>query len=69
MYDLTGYQRDVLCVIAGRDAPNGLTIKKALEEYYNAEHHHSRLYPNLDTLVDKGLVEREKLTADRTITE
>jgi PadR family transcriptional regulator, regulatory protein PadR len=61
MYDLTGFQRDVLYVIAGRDAPNGLTIKETLEEYYEAEIHHSRLYPNLDTLVDKGLIEKGEI--------
>jgi DNA-binding PadR family transcriptional regulator len=29
-----------------------------LENYYETEIHHGRLYPNLDTLVDKGLVEK-----------
>ncbi len=58
MYDLTGFQRDLLFVIAGEDEPHGLAIKEELEEYYEKEIHHGRLYPNLDTLVDKGLVEK-----------
>ncbi len=58
MYDLTGFQRDLLYVIAGSDEPNGLAIKRALESYYEQEIHHGRLYPNLDTLVDKGLIEK-----------
>lgn len=58
MYDLTGFQRDMLYVIAGSDEPHGLAIKEELEDYYEKEIHHGRLYPNLDTLVDKGLVEK-----------
>ncbi|SER71321.1 PadR family transcriptional regulator [Natrinema salaciae] len=58
MYDLTGFQRDLLYTIAGQDEPHGLAIKAELEEYYEKEIHHGRLYPNLDTIVDKGLVEK-----------
>ncbi|SEP28164.1 Transcriptional regulator PadR-like family protein [Halorientalis persicus] len=63
MYDLTAFQRDLLYVIAGTNEPHGLAIKDELEEYYENEIHHGRLYPNLDTLVEKGLV--EKGTKDR----
>ena len=58
MYDLTGFQRDLLIVIAGLDEPHGLAIKDEIEEYYESEINHGRLYPNLDTLVEKGLVEK-----------
>jgi len=58
MYDLTGFQRDLLYVTAGLDEPHGLAIKEDLEDYYEKEIHHGRLYPNLDTLVEKGLVEK-----------
>jgi len=58
MYDLTGFQRDLLYVVAGQDKPHGLAVKDELEEYYEAEIQHGRLYPNLDTLVEKGLVEK-----------
>lgn len=61
MYDLTGFQRDLLYVIAGNDQPHGLAIKDELEGYYEAEIHHGRLYPNLDALVEKGLVEKGTL--------
>jgi len=61
MHDLTGFQRDLLTVIAGLDDPHGLAIKEELEMYYETEIHHGRLYPNLDTLVDKGLVEKGEL--------
>lgn len=60
MYDLTGFQRDLLYVIAGLDKPHGLAIKEELEDYYQKEIHHGRLYPNLDTLVEKGLVEKSQ---------
>jgi DNA-binding PadR family transcriptional regulator len=58
MHDLTGFQRDLLIVIAGLNDPHGLAIKDDLEDYYEQEVHHGRLYPNLNTLVDKGLVEK-----------
>jgi DNA-binding PadR family transcriptional regulator len=58
MYDLTGFQRDLLYVIAGEDDPHGLAIKEELEDYYESEIHHGRLYPNLDTLVEKGIVDK-----------
>ena len=61
MYDLTGFQRDLLYVIAGKEKPHGLAIKDELEDYYETEIHHGRLYPNLDTLVEKGLVEKGEL--------
>lgn len=61
MYDLTGFQRDQLYVMTGVDDPHGLAIKEELEEYYEKEIHHGRLYPNLDTLVEKGLVEKGEL--------
>ena len=58
MHDLTGFQRDLLTVIGGLEKPHGLAVKDELEDYYETEIHHGRLYPNLDTLVDKGLVEK-----------
>jgi DNA-binding PadR family transcriptional regulator len=61
MYDLTGFQRDLLYVIAGKNRPHGLAIKEELEQYYESEIHHGRLYPNLDELVEKGLVEKGEL--------
>lgn len=61
--DLTGFQRDVLSALSHLGGCKGLKIKSFLEEFYDKEIHHGRLYPNLDTLVGKGLV--EKGTVDR----
>lgn len=58
MHDLTGFQRDLLYVVHGLDKPHGLVIKDELVDYYEDEIHHGRLYPNLDSLVDKGLIEK-----------
>lgn len=58
MDDLTGFQRDLLYVIEGLDGQHGLAIKDELEDYYQKEIHHGRLYPNLDTIVEKGLVDK-----------
>ena len=72
MFDLTGFQRDLLYVVAGLDEPHGLAIKSELEEYYESEIHHGRLYPNLDTLVDKGLIDkgqRDRRTNYYTLTQ
>ncbi|WP_336362091.1 helix-turn-helix transcriptional regulator [Halalkalicoccus salilacus] len=61
MQDLTGFQRDLLYAIAGLDTPHGLAIKGEIEDYYEKEVHHGRLYPNLDTLVNKGLVQKGEI--------
>lgn len=65
MEKLTAFQRDLLIVLEGMDQPHGLGIKKELEDYYQVKINHGRLYPNLDTLVQKGLVEKGAI-ADRT---
>ncbi|WP_134670431.1 PadR family transcriptional regulator [Halorussus marinus] len=72
MYDLTAFQRDLLYVIAGHEEPHGLAIKDELQNYYETKINHGRLYPNLDTLVEKGLVEKgslDKRTNSYTITD
>ncbi|OVE85075.1 PadR family transcriptional regulator [Natronolimnobius baerhuensis] len=61
MDDLTGFQRDLLYVIAGADQPSGQNVKDEIESYYSADINHGRLYPNLDTLVNKELVEKGQL--------
>jgi len=58
MFDLTNFQRDVLYLVAGIEEPHGLAVKEELEEYYESEIHHGRLYPNLDKLVEKGLIKK-----------
>jgi len=73
--DYTRFQHDLLAVIAGYEngryrnnrhseqLPHGLAIKQSLEGYLGEEIHHGRLYPNLDTLVERGLI--NKTQADR----
>ncbi|MFC7213043.1 PadR family transcriptional regulator [Saliphagus sp. GCM10025334] len=61
MDDLTGFQRDLLYVIAGADQPSGQDVKEEVEQYYSTEINHGRLYPNLDTVVNKELVEKGQL--------
>jgi DNA-binding PadR family transcriptional regulator len=56
--DLTAFQRDCLFVIPGLGDPHGLAIRDELEDYYESEVLHGRLYPNLDDLVDAGLVDK-----------
>jgi DNA-binding PadR family transcriptional regulator len=62
--ELTDFQYQALRVIV-EEARYGLAIKRALEAYYGTEVNHGRLYPNLDTLVEQGYVEKSKLD-DRT---
>lgn len=49
-----------LVVVAGLDEPHDLAIKEELEAYYETEIQHGRLYPNLDELVDKGLIKKDE---------
>lgn len=57
LFELTSFQRDLLYVIAGKTKPSGQEIKTDLEESMG-EITHGRLYPNLDTLVEKGYVDK-----------
>lgn len=61
LFDLTGFQRDLLVVIAGKDQPSGQDVKEDLEAEIGIEINHGRLYPNLDTLVNRELVEKGQL--------
>lgn len=65
MHDLSGFQRDCLYVIGGLEDPSGTSIKDELDGYYETEVQHGRLYPNLDELVQAGLVAKGKKD-DRT---
>jgi DNA-binding PadR family transcriptional regulator len=58
--ELTAFQHNILVILA-EEARYGLAIKRELEEYYGSEVNHGRLYPNLDTLVEMGLVEKSEL--------
>lgn len=57
LFNLTGFQRDLLYVTAGEERPSGQHIKEELEGEFG-EITHGRLYPNLDTLVQRGLIQK-----------
>ena len=64
--DRTRFQYDILFVLAQFEREEttsyGLAIKAELEGYYETEVvNHGRLYPNLDTLIDCGLVTKAEL--------
>ena len=78
MIDLTAFQQHILLDVAIRERqdderPHGLAIKDDLSEMYRGVGkfddqetvNHGRLYPNLDKLVDRGLLEKGKRD-DRT---
>ena len=58
--DLSAFQQNILTILA-EEGRYGLAIKRELEEYYQSEVNHGRLYPNLDDLVEMGLVEKSEL--------
>jgi DNA-binding PadR family transcriptional regulator len=69
--ELTAFQQTILTVLA-EEARYGLAIKRELEDYYGTDVNHGRLYPNLDDLVQEGLVEksqRDKRTNEYALTE
>ncbi|WP_224338148.1 PadR family transcriptional regulator [Haloprofundus halobius] len=61
MDNLSGFQRDLLYVIAGLEQPSGQDVKDELEQYVDGEINHGQLYPNLDSLVKKEYVEKGPL--------
>jgi len=78
MIDLTAFQQLILLDVAIRERfdchlPHGLAIKNDLTEWYiqagelkeGEEVNHGRLYPNLDKLVSRGLLEKSERD-DRT---
>ncbi|MFP4174196.1 MAG: PadR family transcriptional regulator [Halobacteriales archaeon] len=60
MQDLTEFQKNILNVLVGNPMC-GVEVKRELDEYYDDEINHGRLYPNLDKLADRGYVEKRAL--------
>lgn len=59
--DLSKFQLRILAVLTdAEDAPKGVTIKRRLRAYYDAEVTHGQLYPNLDELVTDGFVTKSR---------
>lgn len=61
MFELTGFQRDLLVVASGLEKPSGQEIKDHIEDATGTQVKHGRLYPNLDTLVERGFLEKGQL--------
>lgn len=70
--DLTAFQQNILLCLAElqyggaqvsgkHPEPHGLAIKEELEALYDQPVNHGRLYPNLDTLVEDGLLEKGEI--------
>lgn len=57
LFGLTSFQRDILYVTLGLDRPSGQDIMETIEDH-SEEITHGRLYPNLDTLVEMGYLEK-----------
>jgi DNA-binding PadR family transcriptional regulator len=58
--ELTAFQQNILTILA-EEARYGLAVKRELESYYESDVNHGRLYPNLDDLVEMGLVDKSEL--------
>ncbi len=61
LFELTSFQRDLLFIAAEKQRPSGQEIKEEIESTYGTEITHGRLYPNLDTLADKGYIEKGEI--------
>ncbi|WP_337653233.1 helix-turn-helix transcriptional regulator [Halomontanus rarus] len=59
--NLTGFQRDLLLAVAAIGPERGLAVKEEAEAQRDEEINNGRLYPNLDTLVAHGLVEKGEI--------
>jgi DNA-binding PadR family transcriptional regulator len=63
--DLSAFQRDLLESIRILKLRNetcyGLAIKEELDDRYGKKVNHGRLYPNLNELVEAGLVKKDAL--------
>lgn len=61
--NLSAFERDILYVTNGLDDPTGVDIKRELDMYYGEEINHGRLYPNLDSLDEAGLIDKFEVDA------
>lgn len=65
MTDLTGFQRDSMWVLADVQPAIGTELREALEEEIGQTINHGRFYPNMDDLVDEGLVVKHENMPDK----
>lgn len=70
--DLPAFARDLLWAIDRRGPSKGVALKNEIEAYYGEPQNHGRVYPNLNDLVDEGLVAkaaRDKRTNEYALTD
>jgi DNA-binding PadR family transcriptional regulator len=70
--DLPAFARDLLWAIDRRGPSKGVALKHEIESYYGESQNHGRVYPNLNRLVDEGLLEktaRDRRTNEYALTE
>lgn len=56
--NLSAFQRDILWILANEGGLKGVAISDKLESYYGEQVTHGQIYPNLDELVDTGLIKK-----------
>lgn len=59
--ELTGFRRDIVATLAESGPVKGTAVKEEIEELYGESIHHGRLYPNLEELIDAGLIEKGEI--------
>ena len=57
-FDLTGFERDLIVEIYQMDQPSGQVIRRRIEAEHGEDVTSTRLYSNLDDLVDYGLIDK-----------
>ena len=70
--NLSAFQRDILWILADKGGLKGVAISDELESYYGEQVTHGQIYPNLDQLVDAGLIKkipRNRRTNEYQLTE
>ena len=61
VYELTSFQRDLLFVVGGLTSASGKEIKNEIEDSQGRKLLAGRVYTNLDTLVEEGLIEKGEI--------
>ena len=65
MTALSQFKQEMLYILAQDGPLYGLAVRRGLAERYGTDIHHSRLYQNLDELVEQELITKSKRD-DRT---
>lgn len=70
--DLTAFQRDLLWTLDHEGGRKGLALLDELEDYYDEDLNHGRLYPNLQKLEEQGWIDvgaRDRRTNEYRLTD